>query len=66
MLGVNEDWFKSGEKFTLNDFSATSSELDVTLLDMKLSQVKRFFEEKAWLLVKKGVSSNKCCYFICC
>ena len=38
---------------TLNDFPATSSELDVTLLDMKLSEVKRFFEEKAWLLMKK-------------
>ena len=54
MLGVNEDWFKSGKKIiTLNDFPATSSELDVTLLDMKLSKVKLFFEEKAWLLVKK-------------
>ena len=54
MLGVNEDWFKSGEKFiTLNDFPATSSELDVTLLDMKLSKVKRFFEEKAWILMRK-------------
>ena len=54
MLGVNEDWFKSGKKIiTFNDFPATSSELDVTLLDMKLSKVKRFFEEKAWLLVKK-------------
>ena len=47
MLGVNEDWFKSEKKIiTLNDFPATSSDLDVTLLDMKLSHVKRFFEEK--------------------
>ena len=54
MLGVNEDWFNSWEKFiTLNDFPATSSELDVTLLDMKLSKVKRFFEEKAWILMRK-------------
>ena len=54
MLGVSEDWCKSGKKIiTLNDFPATSSDLDVTLLDMKLSQVKQFFEEKARLLVKK-------------
>ena len=54
MLGVNEDWFKSWEKFiTPNDFPVTSSELDVTLLDMKLSKVKRFFEEKAWILMRK-------------
>ena len=54
MLGVSEEWFKSGEKIiTINDFPATSSDLDVTLLDMKLSHVKQFLEEKAWLLVKK-------------
>ena len=54
MSGVNEDSFKSGTKITtLNDFPVTSSDLDVRLLDMKLSHVKRFFEEKAWLLVKK-------------
>ena len=54
MLGVNEDWVKRRKKIiTLNDFPATSSELDVTLLDMKLSHVKRFIEKKAWLLVKK-------------
>ena len=54
MLGVNGDWFKSGEKMiTLNHFPGTRSELDVTLLDMKLSHVKPFFEEKAWLLMKK-------------
>ena len=65
MSGVSEDSFKSEEKIiTLNDFPATSSNLDVTLVDMKLSPVKRFFEEKAWLLTKKGVSYNKCCYFI--
>ena len=67
MLGVSEDWFKNGEKIiTLNDFPATSSDFGVTLLDMKLSHVKRFFEEKAWLLVKKEVTSNKYCYFTCC
>ena len=66
MLGVNEDWLKNEKKIiTLNDFPATISELDVTLLARKLSHVKWFFEEKAWLLVNKGVSSNKCCYFIC-
>ena len=54
MMGVSEDWFKSGKKIiTLNDFPATSSDLDVMLLDTKLSHVKQFFEEKAWLLVKK-------------
>ena len=54
MLGVSVNWFKSGEKIiTFNDFPATSSDLDVTLLYMKLSRVKLFFEEKAWLLVKK-------------
>ena len=54
MLGVSEDWFKNGKKIIpLNDFPATSIDLGVTLLDMKLSHVKRFFEEKAWLLVKK-------------
>lgn len=38
MLGLSEDWFKSGKQFiTLNDFPATSSDLDLTLLDMKLS-----------------------------
>ena len=48
MLGVNGDWFKSGKKMiTLNHFPGTRSELDVTLLDMKLSHVKPFFEEKA-------------------
>ena len=54
MSGGSEDSFKSGEKIiTLNDFPATSSDLDVTLVDMKLSPAKRFFEEKAWLLIKK-------------
>ena len=54
MLGVSEDWFKSGKKIiTLKNSPATSSDLDVTLLDMKLSHVKRFSEEKAWSLVKK-------------
>ena len=54
MSGVSEDCSKNGEKsITLNDFPATSSGLDVTLLDMKLSAVKQFFEEKAWLLIKK-------------
>ena len=34
MLGVSEVWFKSGKKIiTLSDFPATSSELDVTLLE---------------------------------
>ena len=54
MLGVSEDWFKSEEKIiTPNDFPATSSDLNVTLLDMKLSHVKQFFEERARFLVKK-------------
>lgn len=44
---------KVGKKIiTSKDFSATSSDLDVTPHDMKLSSVKRFLEEKAWLLVK--------------
>ena len=54
MSGVSEDCFKSGEKIiTLNDFPATTSDLDVTLLEMKLSSFKQFFEGKAWLLIKK-------------
>ena len=41
MSGVNEDWFKSGKKIiTLNNFLVTSRDLDVTLLEMKLSRVK--------------------------
>ena len=39
--------------YSFNDFPATTSDLNVTLLDMKLSPVKRFFEEKPWLLIKK-------------
>ena len=40
-------------EYSFNDFPATTSDLNVTLIDMKLSPVKRFFEEKAWLLIKK-------------
>ena len=47
MLDVSEDWFKSRKNMiTLNDFPATSNDMNVTLLGMKLAHVKRFFEEK--------------------